>query len=121
MSIAAGWEGPEQLRKQLECAHAEVAVQMKRVQEAERQLYVWQREAKGLRGKCERLEADANRYRYFRANYDWRRFDGDDPGDEHAFIGVRFPYRANFSCAAMLDYNIDKALADPDEMTKEAR
>jgi hypothetical protein len=58
-----------------------------------------------------RLREDAERYRYIRKNMEWRR-SGDNLADDdsHAFVGCRFPYLANFSCQAMLDYNIDKMI-----------
>lgn len=52
---------------------------------------------------------DADRYRYIRDHMEWRR-SGTLIDDGHAFVGCRFPLLANFSCAAMLDHNIDKMI-----------
>lgn len=59
----------------------------------------------------EEAQQDQARYRYIRDNMEWRRSGGGlaDP-ESHAFVGCRFPYLANFSCAAMLDHNIDAML-----------
>lgn len=60
-----------------------------------------------------RLLADAARYRWMRERFEWRR-DGElKDEDSHAFVGCRFPYLANFSCAAMLDHNIDAMMNKP--------
>jgi len=55
---------------------------------------------------------DAARYRYIRNHMEWRRSGSGElaDSDSHAFVGCRFPYFANFSCAAMLDGNIDKMI-----------
>jgi hypothetical protein len=54
---------------------------------------------------------DAKRYRYIKENMVWHRY-GESVGDadSHAIVGCKFPYLANFSCTAMLDYNIDKMI-----------
>lgn len=59
----------------------------------------------------ERDEAlkDAERYRWIRKNYEWRRHAAFYMEESHAFIGCRFPYSMDFSCAAMLDHNIDRS------------
>ena len=53
---------------------------------------------------------DAERYRYIKRHMEWRRSGTLLDDDSHAFVGCRFPLLANFSSAAMLDYNIDKML-----------
>lgn len=53
---------------------------------------------------------DAERYRYIKRHMEWRRSGELIDEDSHAFVGCRFPYIANFSCAAMLDHNIDKMI-----------
>ena len=53
---------------------------------------------------------DAERYRYIRRHMEWRRSGALADDDRHAFVGCRFPYLANFECAAMLDHNIDKMI-----------
>ena len=53
---------------------------------------------------------DAERYRYIRRHMEWRRSGDLVDDDSHAFVGCRFPYSANFECAAMLDHNIDKMI-----------
>lgn len=53
---------------------------------------------------------DAERYRYIKRHMEWRRSGELIDDDSHAFVGCRFPYIANFSCAAMLDHNIDKMM-----------
>ena len=58
-----------------------------------------------------KLEAYARRYQWMRERYEWRRSGEMIDEDSHAFVGCRFPYLANFSCAAMLDHNIDKMMS----------
>lgn len=58
------------------------------------------------------LEADANRYRYIKNNQVWRRTGTLTDEDSHAIVGCKFPYLANFEAKSMLDYNIDKLLAE---------
>ena len=53
---------------------------------------------------------DAERYRYIKKHMEWKRSGPIADDDSHAFVGCRFPYLANFSCAAMLDHNIDKMI-----------
>lgn len=53
---------------------------------------------------------DAERYRYIKRHMEWRRSGTLLDDDSHGFVGCRFPLLANFSCAAMLDHNIDKQI-----------
>lgn len=65
------------------------------------------------------IELDAQRYRYIRDHYEWRRSTGNFPiSDDHNFIGCRFPVEMDFSCAAMIDYNIDKLMDERDDVKK---
>ena len=56
------------------------------------------------------LKNDAERYRWIRKNYQWRRHD-HDTDDAHAFVGVKFPYNTMFTCVQLLDDNIDAGIA----------
>jgi hypothetical protein len=67
-------------------------------------------EESALSAELEDMQRDAERYRWMRNHYEWRRSGELMDADSHAFVGCRFPYLANFSCAAMLDYNIDKMM-----------
>lgn len=58
---------------------------------------------------------DAERYRYIKRHMEWRRSGTLLDDDSHAFVGCRFPLLANFSCAAMLDHNIDKMMESEKE------
>lgn len=58
---------------------------------------------------------DAERYRYIKRHMEWRRSGTLIDDDSHAFVGCRFPYLANFSCAVMLDHNIDKMMGSEKE------
>lgn len=69
-------------------------------------------ELQRLRAENERLRSDAQRYRWLREHFAWHRGAAPDDEDEaRAFASVPFPYRTDLSCAAMLDYAIDKAAA----------
>jgi hypothetical protein len=57
--------------------------------------------------ELEELRKDAARYKWIRDHFEWRRHGELRDDDSHAFVGARFPYLANFSCATMLDHNID--------------
>lgn len=61
----------------------------------------------------EEIRKQAARYRWIRDHFEWRREGELLDNDSHAFVGCRFPYLANFSCATMLDHNIDKMMAEP--------
>ena len=54
--------------------------------------------------KLDDNQKDAERYRYIRDNQTWLRF------DDHAVVGCRFPYEADFQAKPMMDYHIDKAI-----------
>lgn len=58
---------------------------------------------------------DAERYRYIKRHMEWRRSGTLVDDDSYAFVGCRFPYIANFSCAVMLDHNIDKMMESDKE------
>lgn len=58
---------------------------------------------------------DAERYRYIKRHMEWRRSGTLLDDDSHGFVGCRFPLLANFSCAAMLDHNIDKMMVSEKE------
>lgn len=63
-----------------------------------------------LRKELKSVADDAKRYHYIRDNMEWHRNGALADEGSHVFIGCKFPYLANFECAAMLDYNIDKML-----------
>jgi hypothetical protein len=58
------------------------------------------------------LKNDAERYRWIRKNYQWRRFQCQvDPDDKYGYVMVKFPYDTMFTCDALLDDNIDAGIA----------
>lgn len=72
-------------------------------------------EVQRLRAENDHLRAAAMRYGYIRTHYEWQRSAPDEgEGEACAFASVRFPWRTDLSCAAMLDYAIDKAMRLPD-------
>lgn len=56
------------------------------------------------------MRSDAARYKFFRDRYEWRRDGSAIDGDLHAFVGCRFDWFADFSCAAVLDHQIDREI-----------
>lgn len=56
------------------------------------------------------LEPDSNRYKFILKNVEWRRYGHESSPDKHSFIGIRFPYEADFSFRGSVSEAIDRLL-----------